>query len=123
MWFVGEDADDVIDEALPILESEGLDYDKLTPEAVANNYPLINTADLRYIVHEKKTGYLLARAGCQAVKDLFVREGGDFILAKATPKSIINQGLNGVKLSTGEVLEADQYIFSCGPWLEIFSLK
>ena len=119
LWFVDENADDLIDQALPIIENEGLEYEKIDPDTARSRYPEVNTDDLRYIVYEKKTGYLLARAACQAIKELFVREGGEYLLSEVQRPSIKNEKIKGVELSSGEWIEADHYIFACGPWLRV----
>ena len=66
---------------------------------------------------EPQAGYLLARRGCQAVADAFVREGGTYRVAHAEPGPISGGSMRGVRLSDGSVLQADRYVFACGPWL------
>ncbi len=118
LWFVGHEADNVLDMALPILAHEGLEYERLEVDEINHRYPLVNTSGLQYAIHEKKTGYLMARAGCQAVKDLFIKEGGNYILNEVKSPQINSGKIAGVELSSGGLIEADQYIFACGPWLK-----
>lgn len=118
LWFVGNEADNILDQALPIIEEEGLEYEKLDLDEVRDRYPLINTNELQYVIHEKKTGYLKSRTACQAVKELFIKEGGKYIMDEVIRPAISSEEITKIELQSGEHLEADQYIFACGPWLK-----
>lgn len=118
LWFVGEGADNILDMALPILAEEKLDYEKLDQQTIRDRYPQINTEDLQYMVHEKKTGYLLARAACQGVKELFIQEGGEFILDEVKQPSILSEKIDKLDLASGQKVRADYFVFACGPWLK-----
>ncbi len=118
LWFVGNDADNILEQALPIMKEEGLEYEQLNLDEIQERYPLINTRDLQYVIDEKKTGYLMARAGCQAVKELFINEGGKYVVGEVNRPTINSKKLTEIKLASGEKVEADQFIFACGPWLK-----
>jgi glycine/D-amino acid oxidase-like deaminating enzyme len=113
---VGKD-DSRLKAALPYLDELGLDYQELSLKATAKKYPYFNLEGINQVVLENGGGYLLARMGCHLVKERFVKEGGTYQLTAALPLSIKNQALQGIQLSDGTILTADQYVFACGPWL------
>lgn len=116
LWFSDENADDLVRQALPIIKEEGLDYEILASSEVERRFPQIKS-DGCEIIHEKKTGYLLARAGCMAVKELFIRNGGQYIQSYAIP-DLSDGALEGIKLDNADHIKADIYLFACGPWLK-----
>lgn len=114
LWFVDNEADDIVEKALPIIQREGLAFDKLTKEETSLKYPLINSTGLRYVVHEKKTGYLMAREGCQEVRKLFIKRGGNYLQDQATFK----EKTSTLNLADHGDISGDLIIFACGPWLK-----
>lgn len=118
LWFIDGSSESIMAAAIPIIEREGLNYEKLSLDNVVKKYPQINPQGLSYVVHEQKAGYLLAREGCAAVKEAFVRSGGAFITAQAKPKRRVNGRLASVELSNGRRIGADIFVFACGPWLK-----
>jgi len=117
LWFAGEDPDNLLNVALSLMKKEGLEYEKLDPDVVRSRYPQVNIGGFEYVIDEKKAGYLMARAACQAVKALFIKEGGEYMLSEVKRPSITIEKINGVELAGKRIL-ADQYIFACGPWLK-----
>lgn len=117
LWFADSDSENVIEKALPLLADEGLSYERLTLEETRRRYPLISTEGLSHVIHEKKTGFLLAREACLLVKKLFVKEGGSYLTARANP-TFKEDACTSLHLDNGDTLSADQYLFACGPWLK-----
>ena len=115
IWMVrAEDAYELA--ALPILDAEGLPYRKLKPAEAATLYPQINFDGIRWVLKEEEAGFLLARQACQTVVDGFIAEGGDYRIAFAKPVRA-KATLEKIQLSSGTFLNADHYVFACGPWL------
>jgi glycine/D-amino acid oxidase-like deaminating enzyme len=52
------------------------------------------------------------------VVEAFVGEGGDYRLATARPGPLRHGEMEGIVLGDGGTLEAEQYVFACGPWLK-----
>ncbi|MGH7628012.1 MAG: FAD-dependent oxidoreductase [Gemmatimonadales bacterium] len=102
---------------LPLLRAAGLEAAELSPADAARRWPQIDFGGVRTVFYEAEAGYLLAREGCETVREAFVAEGGDYRVALARPVPIEGGGLRSVALSDGDTLRADRFVFACGPWL------
>ncbi|MDE3262906.1 MAG: FAD-dependent oxidoreductase [Acidobacteriota bacterium] len=103
--------------AVPILRELGLPVEELDGDELARRFPQINPEGLSYGVFERDAGYLLARRGCERVLRQFVEEGGTFRRAEAAPGDLAGGRMGAIRLSDGSVVEADLFVFACGPWL------
>ena len=103
--------------AVAIYKKAGLPLEKVSLDEAVKRWPQIGTEGLDHVMYDPSAGYLDARKGCQAVCDLFVKEGGTFLQKQVTQKSIKGGKATSVTLSDGSVLEADTFVFACGPWL------
>jgi glycine/D-amino acid oxidase-like deaminating enzyme len=119
LWFCYQPQEDFIAATLPFMTKEGLKYDYLSIKEAQKRYPQVHLADLDHVVFDVNGGYLTARANCQAVAEAFVKEGGRYLIqnAQVETQNIENQILHALKLSNGENLKSDFYIFACGAWL------
>jgi glycine/D-amino acid oxidase-like deaminating enzyme len=116
LWMAGrEDAYEKA--ALRHLSDAGLEFEKLTAAEAPKRFPQINFDGVPWVIIEKDAGYLIARRACKAVLNGFIAEGGEYRqLAVETP--VLQGGeLRSIKLSDGSVLEAEVFVFACGPWL------
>lgn len=103
--------------ALPILASLGLPVDKLTLAKAARRYPQINFRGVESVWFERRAGALLAQRGCIAVRDAFQSAGGTYRTAKVERPALANGALSSLRVDDGSRIEADIYVFACGPWL------
>ena len=103
--------------ALPHMKEAGLRIERLPLRVAARRFPQVRFTGVRSVYYEPEAGYLLAREACRAVADAVVREGGRYGRAEALPGRITRGALDGLRLSGGSRLEADAYVFACGPWL------
>jgi glycine/D-amino acid oxidase-like deaminating enzyme len=117
LWMVGSKNDGYEKSALPVLRDLGVAFEEITPAEAAKRYPQIRMDRIEWAIVEKDAGYLTARLACAAVMEGFVAEGGEYRQASVTPAAITGGRLTGVTLSEGTRLEADAYVFACGPWL------
>ncbi len=115
LWMSAE-ADPMIDLACSYLDEVQLPYEKLNPAEVTERFPGINIEGLKHIVHEQKTGYLLARESCVAVRDFFVQQGGQYLQKLPDMNALLDNGKT-LRLEDGSQIEADAFICACGPWL------
>jgi glycine/D-amino acid oxidase-like deaminating enzyme len=139
LWMVTAEDDNYERGALPVLREAGIPFEELTGAQIGKRWPQINAEGVRWAIHETKSGFLRARLACQAVVAGFIAEGGEYQLAAVLPDEISKfdgvrasppvagkQGRGhflqqGLTLSDGSKLVADQYVFACGPWLgELF---
>ena len=116
LWLEGS-RDEANKASLPIMESLGVKFDLLSQGDLRRRYPQINAAGFEYAVLEHGAGYAFARRSCRAVVEAFMREGGVYRRAGAHPPSAAGKSLNFVELDAGDRIEADAFVFACGPWL------
>jgi sarcosine oxidase len=116
LWMAGKD-DSYERAALPLLKEVGIPFEKLTAVDCAKRWPQMNFEDVSWSIYEPDSGYLAARRGCEAVLDAFLKEGGQYRQAQASPGPIAGNRMQGITITPREVLNADHYVFACGPWL------
>jgi glycine/D-amino acid oxidase-like deaminating enzyme len=103
--------------ALPVLKEAGIRFEKLSAAECARRWPQVNFDGVSWSVFEPDSGFLAARRGCEAVLSAFLKEGGQYRQAQATPGQIKGRRMDGISIDTGELLKADFYVFAPGPWL------
>lgn len=111
----GDDA--YVRSSAPILEELGFPLEKLAIADAARRYPQIDFGGVKSVWLEHRGGALSARRACLVVRDAFVKAGGTFRIADAKPGSIADGAMAGIQLGDGSRIEADAYVFACGPWL------
>jgi glycine/D-amino acid oxidase-like deaminating enzyme len=115
--FMAPDEDAFVGPAHRAMEAAGIPHELLSGDEIARRWPEINPEGLRRATWEPQMGFLLARRGCQVVADAFVREGGEYRVARVAPGPISAGAMAGLRLSDGSTLAANRYVFACGPWL------
>jgi glycine/D-amino acid oxidase-like deaminating enzyme len=120
--FLAPKDDDYIAASIAALAAEGIAVEILLASEASRCYPQFNLKAgesleaVDSVLIEPEAGVLFARRNCRTVVDHFVKEGGAYRLAEARPGPVANGRLN-VELNTGAALQADAYVFACGPWL------
>ncbi len=114
--FLGEPGSAHLEDTAQTLAAAGVAHERLTASAVASRYPQIGVIGLGEAVLESRGGVLRARQGVQAAVAVAASYGARYLQARALP---LDESLDRpvVRLQTGETLEADHYVFACGPWL------
>lgn len=115
LWLCSED-DPLIEKAMDILDANELPYTRMNQQKAAQHFPSINFSDVGFVLHEKMTGYLLARESTRAVRNYFVRKGGKYLRSVPDINGLLQDGKQ-LPASDGSTLHADAYIVACGPWL------
>ena len=111
----GDDA--YVRSSVSILADLGFPLDKLRVEDAARRYPQINFGGIRSVWFERKAGALFAQRACVAVRDAFANAGGIYRTAPVKPGTITNAAMSSIRLEDGSTIEADVFVFACGPWL------
>jgi glycine/D-amino acid oxidase-like deaminating enzyme len=111
----GDDA--YVRSSLPVMESLGFPVEKIEVGEAVKRYPQISFRGIKSVWLEKRAGALSARRACVAVRDAFEKAGGSYRTASVKPGAIRNGAMNGLRLADGSHVEADAYVFACGPWL------
>lgn len=107
--------DSYVQSSRAILEDLGFPLERLTVEEAARRYPQIRFEGVRSVWMELRAGALLARRACEVVRDRFVELGGVYETARAEPGEIRNGTMREIR--SGSPIEADHFVFACGPWL------
>jgi glycine/D-amino acid oxidase-like deaminating enzyme len=107
----GDDA--YVRSSLPLLQELGFPVDQLTLTDAAKRYPQISFNGVKSVYLERRAGALSARRACGVVRDAFVKAGGTYRTAQASA-AVSGRTL---QLDDGSKLEADHFVFACGPWL------
>ena len=103
-------------ESLPLLRDAGIAYEELSVQQMAARWPQINLDGCIGEFTSRKAGFL--RRGLRARRCWmdFSRKAaniGKWLSCRAISTAV----MGGLSLSDGSKLEADQYVFACGPWL------
>ncbi len=111
----GDDA--YVRSSVPIMKEVGFPLESMTIAEGMKRYPQIDFGGIRSVWFEKRAGALSARRACMAVRDSFEKAGGDYRAARVEPGTILKGALTEVLLDDGSRVEADAFVFACGPWL------
>jgi len=104
--------DGYVRSAVPVIRDLGFAVDKLTIDEAKQRYPQIDFKGVKSVWFERRAGVLSARRACGVVRDAFVKAGGTYRTGQVKPGS-----LKTLQLNDGSTVEADVYVFACGPWL------
>lgn len=100
------------------LRAHGLAIEQFDPPDAARRYPQIAFDGISLVMLETEAGYLLARRACEHVIEQLIDAGGTCHLGAAiSPVPIATTPLRRLPLADGAVIEADAFVFACGPWL------
>ena len=117
LWIATSENDEYERSSLPMLREAGFAYEELSAAEVGKRWPQMNVEDVRWAIYESESGFLTARTACQTVVEGFLAEGGEYRRVAVLPHDLEAGIRNGLTLSDGSKLTADQYVFACGPWL------
>lgn len=116
LWLFDEE-DSFVTDCVNHLRRWNFPLEQLDVSDASRRFSQVNWSDVRSAYLEHRAGLLLARRSIQALNTRFEQGGGISRLAAAAPRFASNGTLLDVRLGDGSVLEADRYVFACGPWL------
>ena len=116
LWMCAAD-DSYVRRSIEPMKAVGLSVEEITPAEAARRYPQMGFRDVRTAFFEPEAGFLTARAACELVRETFAREGGTYTQAWVRPGATAGGRLTRVALSNGSAIDADRFVFACGPWL------
>src|SRR5258708_5456810 len=93
----------------------GLPTDVLTRAEMAWRFPMIDFVGISIGLYEPTFGALMARRAVQILVDRIVRDGGTYTKGFVEPPA--GNRLDELRLSSGERVRADRFVFAAGPWL------
>ncbi len=116
--FLGQsDASGYFERGMAALQEAEIDFLHLDREAIAARWPQLSLQGIEQATFEPQSGYLLARRSCHAVVQAFRQAGGQVIQERAAPGRFHRGRLESIRLSRGALVEGDDFVFACGPWL------
>lgn len=119
LWMFTND-DSYVRSSIPIIRAAGLSVEEWTTAEGQRRFPHMGFGGVRSVFFEPTMGYLLARQSCELVRETFVREGGEYVLAMARMGRSAGGRMTSVALSDARELEADRFVIACGPWMSQF---
>jgi sarcosine oxidase len=108
--------------SVEMLRRAKIKFQDLSSAQMTKRWPQINFEGIEWGIYEPECGYLDARMSCQAVVEALVAAGGKYwqlaVVVDALETDSLDAGpLKSIGLSDGSRLQADCYVFACGPWL------
>jgi glycine/D-amino acid oxidase-like deaminating enzyme len=94
----------------------GVGWDVLTQADMARRFPMIDFDGIEVGLYEPHFGALMARRSVLTLVDRFVKAGGTYMKGFVEPPAA-GEKLQELKLSSGERVKADRFVFAAGPWL------
>src|SRR5688572_20505314 len=105
LWLCGP-GDTYVRSSVPLLEEAGLAVAEIGQDEARRRFPEVGFEGIDRIFFEETAGYLMARRACRVVAEA----AGGFRQAWVSIRG-------DQVLADGTLLEADVYVFACGPWL------
>lgn len=99
------------------LSGYGVRVELLGQDELRYRWPQINLEDIGGGIHDTVSCIVRARYACQTVVKQFEKRGGRVIRGKARPDTPVRGRLESVILDGRDRLQAESYVFACGPWL------
>ena len=116
LWMHRKD-DAYVRSSIGILRELGFPVDKLTIDDAKTRYPQIDFRGVHSVWFEQRAGALSARLACSVVHGAFQKAGGTYRQARVKPGAIVSGTMKEIQLDDGSRIEADAFVFACGPWL------
>jgi glycine/D-amino acid oxidase-like deaminating enzyme len=117
LWMAAASDDAWEQGSIEELNHAKIPYERLSARALKKRWPQIKFEAIEWAVFEPESGFVLARAACQAVVEGFVAEGGEYRVAAVNHENLDSAPGKPLHLSDGSRLQADRYVFACGPWM------
>lgn len=106
-----------VSESIAVHRALNLPTQVLGRAAMQRRFPMIDFSGVEVGLYEPGFGALMARRSVQELVASYVRAGGRYEQAAIEPPAARSERLNLIRTSDGRTIEADRFIFACGPWL------
>ena len=118
VW-LANDAQTFEGESLRVLTELGIPVERWSQDDLARRAPVINPDGVPWALFEPDAGALLARPAVLATIAAFQAEGGAVRTGRVQPPAVPDGpgALDRIQLEGGDIVEADAFVFACGPWL------
>ncbi|HEX8256920.1 MAG TPA: FAD-dependent oxidoreductase [Allosphingosinicella sp.] len=95
----------------------GFDTMLMEPKQLRERFPQMNWDGVAIGIYEPGFGALMARRAVQTLVAEYVPQGGLYERAAVAPPTGAGDRLTHVTTAKGDRIEADRFVFACGPWL------
>jgi len=113
--------DELVAASTAVLARHEIPFEMLGSRELRARYPVLRVADDEAGFLEPAAGGLMARRAVQFLAAGLAADGVEFVGASVEPTGR-GQGeggvLRAVTTTGGERIEAEQFVFACGPWLD-----
>jgi sarcosine oxidase len=116
VW-LASDAQTFEGESLEVLTDIGIPVERWSNDELATRVPVMNPDGVPWALFEPEAGALLALPGVRATIAAFEASGGEVVVGRVEPPPTTGAALERVTLDDGQALEAEAFVFACGPWL------
>jgi sarcosine oxidase len=114
-FFPGEQ--DYVRDSAAAHKAIGLPTELLNAAQMQARFPMIDFAGVEIGLYEPGFGALMARRAVQTLAADFTRRGGNYVKGAVAPPSGANGRLAELRLTNGQRISADRFVFAAGPWL------
>jgi len=84
---------------------------------MARRFPMFDFDGISIGLFEPQFGALMARRAVLTLVDRFIRSGGEYLTGNVAAPVASGDMLGEMRLSSGESIGADMFVFALGPWL------
>ena len=98
-------------------EKNKIPFETMPVDEVRRRWPVIAVDDITAVLYEPNAGVVRARRGTQMVAEVFQREGGKLVIGRVVPPTPGDFDGHTVKLTNGDTLTGDAFVFAVGPWM------
>jgi len=116
LWLFSGDAS-FGEQSVEPMRAAGLPVEWLDPAEARARWPQVEFEGVTHALWEPEAGYALARRACEHVVEMFIDEGGQYVVGQVTPPEPHGGAMRAVTVEGGRALAADRFVFACGPWL------
>lgn len=119
--FIHKDGEESIDASTKALTKHGIPFERLRASELRTRFPVLHVADDEAGFFEPRAGGLMARRAVQQMVVELKSEGVKFLHGTVTPIRTtdgVGGALQSVNTADGKLIEAEQFVFACGPWLD-----
>ena len=116
LWLAREH-DPYCEATLATLQRLNANCEELDHDELVRRFPQFDLGPISWGILEPDSGVLMARRAVQAVVAQARAEGVDYLEAAIAPPTIANGKLNSVDTVSGKRIDAERFVFACGPWL------
>lgn len=120
LWLHGK-SNELVEQSARVLSRKDIPFSLLAAPELRRRFPVMRVADDEGGFLEPAAGALMARRAVQSLAAELKASGVTYVEGSIAPIRE-QQGERGalpaVTMETGERLEAGQFVFACGPWLD-----